>query len=126
MAVEGVHISETILERKAQSVPGQSPVKTGSTQWMPHNMEEEIHAEVKKLRAHDIPVFKDFIMGMANQMIEGTPAANKFPNGEVNDTWYYNFLDRKGMSPDILKPLEVDRDAWLTSKVKAKAKVTAC
>ena len=117
LSAEGVYISETVLERKARWVPGQSPVKAGSTQWIPDSIEEDIHAEVKKLRMHDIPVFKDFIMGMANQMIVGTPAAEKFPGGEVNDTWYYTFLDRKDMSTDILKPLEIDRDAWLTSKV---------
>ena len=45
--------------------------------------------------------------------------AARFPNGITNKL-YYKFLDNFDLNTEQTKPLEKDRDLWLTSKVRPK------
>jgi hypothetical protein len=46
------------------------------------------------------------------------PEEAKLPGGVMSDHVYYKFLDQSDMTSADVKPLESDRDLWLTSKVR--------
>ena len=117
LAAENVHVSERSLEERARKCPGKSPVKAGRGTLLLEATERQIHTELDYLRTHDIPLTKQMSMNIATSLIQGTDEAKKFKNGRVSDDWYYGFLDRWDMNTGDTKPLESDRDLWLTSEV---------
>ena len=118
LAEEGVHIGPKQLSRKAKIAPGESPAKTGPSLKLQTTTEKELHSEIKQMRDHDITVTKSMVFAMANSLIRGRTEEGRFKDG-VTDDWYYGFLDRYDMTADGTKPLESDRDLWLTSSVRA-------
>ena len=116
LANEGVFLSEQVLRKKATSVPGLSPTKAGQPLLSNETM-DKIHDEIVMFRKHDITVPKTLVFAVANSMIAGTPEAASFKNGQVTNKWYYHFLDAYDMTVGDTKPLESDRDSWLTSNV---------
>ena len=125
LAAEGVSIAARVLKRKAQEAPGESPSKTGTGVLLSFDTESAVHAEVAEIRKHDLPVTKVMVKSMANSRIRNTPEEALFSKDGVTDKWYYSFLNRFDMNTDDTKPLETDRDLWLTSKVP-KARIRAC
>lgn len=117
LAAEGVHVSEGRLAKKAKLAPGKSPEKAGVKQLLKKETEDEIAKEIRFYRAHSIVCTKPTIKCIANAIIQKTGEQDKFKDGETTDHWYYGFLDRSDMSTGDSKPLESDRDLWLTSAV---------
>ena len=114
LSKEGVSTSARMLARKATSAPGKSPVKAGVSTAIARHREEKIAEEIRFIRAHDLAFTKSMVKAAADSIIMDTPDADTFPNG-VTDHWYYAFLDRWDMNTSDTKPLESDRDLWLTS-----------
>ena len=79
---------------------------------MPVHLEEKLRDEIAFMRKHDVPVTKPMILAMARSMCDehqlGVTPKNK---------WYYGFLDSYDLTSGDTKPLESDRDLWLTSTV---------
>ena len=118
LAAEGVHISARVLALKAATTPGESPVKAGAALKLSQATERSVANQVRDLRKHDLTVTKPTILAMVNAEIKGTTEEKLFPEG-ATDGWYYGFLDRNDMNGADTKPLESDRDLWLTSTVRA-------
>lgn len=112
----GVRISARVLERKAKSAPGESPIKAGTAPKISKAREEKLAGEVRFIRAHDIPYSMCMIKAHMDGIIKGTPDEQAYPQG-VTDEWYYRWLDAYDMSSGNTKPLESERDLWLTSTV---------
>jgi len=121
LADEGVSIAARVLARKAKETPGESPVKPGPGTRLSPTTERALHKDIKFMRDHDVIVTKPMIKAMADARIKDTPEAEAFEDGAVGDAWYYGFLDRYDMHGDDTKPLESDRDLWLTSKDRPPA-----
>ena len=116
LAAEGLTIAARVLGKKAAAAPGESPIKSGSTPKLSTATESAVAAEIALFRKHDLVVTKPTIKSMMLAKIQGTAEEELFPDGMTNE-WYYGFLDRHDMSGADTKPLESDRDLWLTSKV---------
>ena len=65
-------------------------------------------------------VFKGKVMRMANALVRGTAAEDRFKNGEIKQHWYNRFLERQGLTTGNQRPLEIKRDEWTTSTNVAK------
>ena len=111
----GVRVSEYSLDKKAKKAPGQSPVKGGVKMKMPKPLQSAVHEEIQVLRKHDLPVSKSLVKAMVLSKLTEEQQAEIFPKGMTNKV-YYKFLDNYDMNTEQTKPLEKDRDLWLTSK----------
>ena len=117
---EGVSISEVSLSQKAKQAPGQSPSKPGPGGVLTEVTRARLATDVRFLRKHNLPVTKGWVMGRALvlvQELQATADLVHFPGGRMSDHVYYKFLDDSDMSGGSGKPLESDRDLWLTSTV---------
>jgi len=116
LATVGVNIQPRMLKEKAKLAPGKSPVKGGRKRLLSPETESKINEEIRFYRQHDLPVTKPTVFAIANAAIANSGEQSKFgPNGVTND-WYYSFLDSKDCAVGDTRPLESDRDLWLTSK----------
>lgn len=116
LAAVGVKVAAATLERRARDAPGKSPDKGGRKLKLKVLTEKTLHDEIAFMRQHDITVTKSMIIAMATAKILETGESHVFKDGTPTDDWYYGYLDRYDMSSDDTKPLESDRDLWLTSK----------
>ena len=114
---EGVHASAWSLAEKARLAPGKSPVKHGPSPALSEETRSTLDEEVRFLRKHNLPVTKQWVKSRAVSIVKGTPEEAKLPGGVMSDHVYYKFLDQSDMTSADVKPLESDRDLWLTSKV---------
>ena len=110
----GVQISEYQLRKRAKTAPGQSPAKIGASSRLDWSLQSEVHEEIKVLRKHDLPVSKTLIKVMVLSKMTEEQQAALFPKGITNKI-YYKFLDNFDLNTEQTKPLEKDRDLWLTS-----------
>ena len=110
----GVQISEYQLRKRAKTAPGQSPAKIGASSRLDWSLQSEVHDEIKVLRKHDLPVSKTLIKVMVLSKMTEEQQAALFPKGITNKI-YYKFLDNFDLNTEQTKPLEKDRDLWLTS-----------
>ena len=116
LAAVGVHVTEESLRKKARAAPGKSPVKGGVPPKLPWKLQREVHEQIVFFRKHDLPVTKPMIQTMMLAKLTDSEQERDFPKG-ISDEVYYSFLDRFDMNTEETKPLESDRDLWLTSKV---------
>jgi hypothetical protein len=114
----GVHTSACILRKKAKLTPGESPSKTGSGSKLDWDLQAEVHKEISILREHDLPVTKSMVKCMVLSKLTDEQQQELFPKGITNRV-YYGFLDKFDMHTEDTKPLETDRDLWLTSKARS-------
>jgi hypothetical protein len=113
----GVRYSARQLARRARLAPGESPVKAGGQGLLRDEVKDEVHEEIVILRKHDIPVSKGMVKVMLLSKMPDAEQDEKFPRG-ITDEVYYGFLDDKDMNTEQTKPLESERDLWLTSTVR--------
>lgn len=66
------------------------PGKPGAPMVLPPDVRRFIGDAVRLSRARKLRVFKCGVIGLANQIIEGTPWQQHFPKGTVGEAWYYN------------------------------------
>jgi len=116
LADVGVTVSAYTLSEHARNAPGKSPQKGGGKTKLVWTTERDLHSEVELMRRHDITVTKSMIFAMTQAKMKETGETHVFKDGMPTDQWYYAWLDRFDMSTDDTKPLESDRDLWLTSK----------
>eukprot|EP00966_Prymnesium_polylepis_P252083 5827843-Prymnesium_polylepis.1 len=116
LAAEGVYIGAESLRMKAKHAPGKSPVKAGQKQKLDWDLQEQVHTEIAMLRKYDLPVTKSLVKCMVLSKLTDEQQQELFPKGMTNRV-YYTFLDNFDMNTEETKPLESDRDLWLTSKV---------
>eukprot|EP00966_Prymnesium_polylepis_P322214 7378479-Prymnesium_polylepis.3 len=119
LAAEGVYMSATTLAKKAKHAPGTSPTKGGATGKLSEEIQSKVHDEIAFLRKHDIPVTKCMVIALMLSHLTDEEQETLFPNG-VSGKVYYAFLDHRDLNTVDTKPLESDRDLWLTSTVRAR------
>eukprot|EP00937_MAST-01D_sp_MAST-1D-sp2_P006026 g6026.t1 len=77
---------------------------------------------VRDLRKNKQPVFKADVMALANMILDKVPKLKRAfktqrnPRGLVTDRWYNGFLERNGLVAKNVKPLDMTRASWYTSK----------
>ena len=120
LAAVGVFTTTRSLSKKAKLAPGESPSKTGSGCKLDWDLQAEVHKEISVLRQHDLPVTKSMVKCMVLSKLTDEQQEELFPNGITNRV-YYGFLDNFDTNTEDTKPLESDRDLWLTSKVRSIA-----
>eukprot|EP00966_Prymnesium_polylepis_P141391 3265232-Prymnesium_polylepis.1 len=120
LAAMGVHTTAHSLRKKAKLSPGESPSKTGTGGKLDWDLQLEVHKEITVLREHDLPVTKAMVKCMVLSKLTDEQQQELFPKGVTNHV-YYGFLDNMDLNTEETKPLESDRDLWLTSKARAPA-----
>ena len=120
LEAEGVHVSANVLAKKAKLAPGASPVKTGPGGKLDYDLKKQVHDEITVLRAHDLPVTKEMVKVMVLSKLTDEEQDELFPKG-ITSKVYYGFLDNFDLNTEQTKPLESDRDLWLTSTVRMPA-----
>ena len=117
LADAGVKISADTLAKRAKKAPGASPIKGGAKLLIPELVQQKVYEEIVFFRKHDIPTTRSMIKAMILSMLSDDDQERLFPKGVTNET-YYRFLDSKDLNTEDTKPLDSDRDLWLTSKVR--------
>ena len=112
LSMEGIKLVPRVLEQKAKHAPGKSPLKAGAKRLVPARVEEQLRDEVAFMRKHDVPVTKPLILAMGQKLVN-----DQGLDVTLTSHWYYGFLDSFDLSTGNTKPLESDRDLWLTSTV---------
>lgn len=103
---------------RAANNPGLSPAKPGPEPSFPRRYSKKLVGLIQEARAEKFATCPQMVIIMAENMIKGTPAAEKFPDG-LDLVWLNNWLDSPEASELSGKckqrPLELDRDRWTTS-----------
>jgi hypothetical protein len=120
LAAAGVHVTAQSLGKRAKCAPGESPAKAGARGLLDWNLQQEVHKEIKVLREHDLPVTKSMVKCMVLSKLTDEEQDELFPKG-ITSKVYYGFLDNFDLNTEQTKPLESDRDLWLTSTVRMPA-----
>ena len=69
------------------------------------------------LRSMKLPILRCMVISYANKLVEGTDVQEMLKHKELRRYWYYNWLSRAHrLETANIKPLEVVRAKWATSK----------
>lgn len=132
--VDGVNVHPRTCKRRESQLHiigvVKGPERVGGTSLPYFDLELRVAYMIRKLRLINFPVFPNYVMFWASELIVGTPYATSFPNGQTTRGWYYGFLERHSLVIWTMRPLESTRHEWLFEKKNSlhvmMSRLTSC
>jgi hypothetical protein len=110
-----ITVSWRTLFRRAKSVPGEPPQRTGGA-YFSMEFEEDLAAQTRYLRQLKLPVFVEDVMETVRLSIIDGGREDMLLDGKVTNGWYRGWLNRTGLHTGNQQPLDVTRAKWCTSE----------